>query len=173
MKRTSPFRSVARLRSNEPGEDTIVLVVSENPELIHFAQTQLTDQIRVIGCTGPVQSPCNLETRRFCPLARHASVALVDSPASGLFHSHWKVVSAGDYAEELQRAHPGCTVVLCGAPESCAGPTGEVTTAADALSALRLIGEIVELSMSHNTLKGEGHEGQRSRPAQHHHGPRR
>lgn len=117
-----------------------VLVVSEDPVLIHRASETLGPSgVRVTGCLGPAHSRCKLEDRSSCPLAEHAEVALVDSPSSGVFTCHWKVIQAGDYAERLQRAHPDCTVVLCGAPEGSTGPTGEVLTASGVGSVLTLL----------------------------------
>lgn len=155
MTQTSAFTAKDHARIKADSNSGPVLVVSENPEFIHLAYVRLAGHRRVIGCAGPAQSRCNLETRHFCPLAKHASIALIESPSSGFFSCHWKVESAGSYAEALQRAHPECTVVLGGAPESSAGPTGEVTTAASALSALNVIGQIVQLSESDNYPKGD------------------
>lgn len=127
-----------------------VLVVSEDPELIHEAHKTFPEPgFHVVGCLGPAQGPCNLETREVCPLAAHSDVAIVDSPASGRFACHWRVVPSGEYAERLAVAHPDCFVILCGAPEGRSGPTGEV---AQALSAHAAMWMLRGLGMAHATI---------------------
>lgn len=131
-----------RPRSSRPNEID-VLIVSEDPALIHHASQELRDVgMRVVGCLGPAHSRCKLEDGETCSLARKAHVALVDSPSSGAFICHWKIVPSGDYAKRLQRAHPECKVILCGAPEGSAGASGEVIHAAHTSSALLLLREL-------------------------------
>lgn len=135
----------AELPLRDPTQRTTILVVSENPELIHLAHERLGDRLRVIGCLGPANSPCNLESRTTCPLAGHASLAIVDTPSSGVFHYHRKLVSATAYAEDLQRAHPHCTVILCGAPKGSCEETGNITTVPSTVSLLKLLEEIADI----------------------------
>ena len=121
-----------------------VLVVSEEPALIHAAsETLRSSGVQVIGCLGPAHARCKLEDHQSCPLADHATIALIDSPTTGAFTRHWKIVQSGTYAERLQRMHPDCTVILCGAPEGAAGPSGEVAHATSARSALALLHALV------------------------------
>ena len=84
-----------------------VLVVSEDPQLIHHAFSTLRPYgMKVVGCLGPARGPCKLETDGTCPLALHCSVVLVDSPNSGSFRFHEKAVPVADYAAELAQCHP-------------------------------------------------------------------
>lgn len=117
-----------------------VLIVSEDAALLHRATQALKAVgVQASGCLGPAHSHCFLEDHRLCPLATHVDVAIVDSPPAGSFNCHWKEIGAGDYAESLQRAHPDCKVILCGAPEGGSGATGEVLLAPTTQSALALV----------------------------------
>ena len=121
---------------------TDVLVVSESPPLIHHAFTVLRPLgLNVIGCLGPANGPCKLETAATCPLANHSSVVIIDSPASGWFECHEKRVSASTYAAELADRHPNCLPILCGAPEG-SGPTGDSTQASSAMSIIEILRQI-------------------------------
>jgi hypothetical protein len=117
-----------------------VLIVSEDADWMHRATRELKEEgIETSGCLGPAHSHCFLEDHRPCPLAAHVEVAIVDSPPEGSFTCHLKDVGAGDYAESLQRAHPDCRVILCGAPEGAAGATGEILLAPTKRSAIDLV----------------------------------
>lgn len=96
----------------------------------------------MVACLGPVHSRCSLEDHDSCPLSERAAVALVDSPPTGTFAYQRKEIPSGTYAENLQRAHPNCSVILCGAPEGAA--SGEVAQAASAASALKLLCALLE-----------------------------
>ncbi len=144
----SPTKRRGRSSAIEKTEQISVLVVSEDPVFIHTAsETFRSSGVRVVGCLGPAHSRCILEEHDSCPLADRATIALVDSPATGAFTRYWKVVQSGSYAERLQRSHPDCTVILCGAPEGAAGPTGEVAHATSARSALALLHALVSNRM--------------------------
>lgn len=121
-----------------------VLVVSEDPGFIHHAGRDLMPRgVQVTGCLGPAHTHCVLEDGHSCPLAAHATIAVVNSPPGGSFTCHMKGVRSADYAELLQKTHPGCTVILCGAPEGEAGPTGDVISVTNTASALVLLDALV------------------------------
>lgn len=109
-----------------------VLIVSEDPEFIASAQESVRgSDIQVIACLGPTHGRCDLYEDGACRLLPAVDSVLVDAPATGEFRYHVDRVSAGRYAEDLQRAHPSAHVYLCGIHEGMAGPTGEVTVLAD------------------------------------------
>lgn len=136
----SPARRSERSSATDHLAQVSLLVVSEEPAIIHAAaETLKSSGVRVIGCLGPAHSHCNLEDHDSCPLADHATIALVDSPTTGSFTCHWKRVQSGTYAERLQSMHPGCAVILCGAPQGPAGPSGDVAHATSVGSALALL----------------------------------
>ena len=139
---------------------TDVLVVSENPPLIHHAFIVLRPLgLNVIGCLGPANGPCKLETEATCPLANHSSVAIIDSPTSGWFTCHEKRVSAATYAAEMAHRHPNCLPILCGAPEG-SGATGDSTQASSALSMIEILRQITSNNPTASSGKKEnGHEG--------------
>ena len=104
-----------------------VLVVSEDPAFIERVRATVTESgLRLIACLGPTASPCFLDDSGVCPLAAGASIALVDAPPGGSFRYHWHQVPAAEYAEKLQRAHPGTFVVVSSRDDSSPGPTGEI-----------------------------------------------
>jgi len=120
-----------------------VLVVSEDPKLIHHAFDALRPYgMNVIGCLGPALGPCKLEANAMCPLAAHSSVVVIDSPASGAFSCHEKVIPAAEYAAEIAGRHPGCFPILCGAPVGASGATGETAQATSAISAIEMLRQI-------------------------------
>ncbi|MEA2462029.1 MAG: hypothetical protein QOH90_2206 [Actinomycetota bacterium] len=120
-----------------------MLVVSEDPRFIHAVVQELEPWgIHVIGCLGPLHSRCPLEEHHFCPLADNAGIVLVDSPRNGTFVQGLRTVRAAGYAEDLQRAHPRCAVILCGGPDGDDAPG--IVHVASAAAALALIHELVE-----------------------------
>ena len=117
-----------------------VLVVSEDPSFIFEMQRLFNPLgVRVLGCLGPAQAPCPMDSDDGCPMAEHCSIVLVDSPRSGVCARHCKEVPVGVYASALARRHPFPFVVVAGAPIGCSGPTGEVTQVADRNEAVDLI----------------------------------
>lgn len=121
-----------------------VLLVSEDPAFIHRTGQELQPRgAKVVGCLGPAHTHCVLEDGHSCPLAAHATIAVVDSPPSGSFTRHMKGVRSSVYAQTLQRTHPDCTVILSGAPEGEAGPTGEIISVTNTASALVLLDALV------------------------------
>jgi hypothetical protein len=120
-----------------------ILIVSEDPEFVVRAQESLqSDGLRVVGCLGPAHTECVLDVAAICPLAFIYSIALIDSPPSGVFGHHWKQIPVGAYAERLQRAHPEMFVVLTGAPESFSGAQGEVAHTQDRALGLQLVRQL-------------------------------
>lgn len=118
-----------------------VLLVSEDPGFIVDTQARFRpDGIRVIGCLGPGQDPCQLDSKGMCSLTSHSSVVVIDSPASGVFGRRWKTVPVGTYAEHLAAVHQDAFIILCGAPIGASGPTGEVAHVGDRTAATELIG---------------------------------
>ena len=123
------------------------LVVSEDPALIHHAFDALRPYgMNVTGCLGPALGPCKLESSDRCPLAAHSSVMVIDSPASGAFSCHEKVIPAAEYAAEIAGRHPDCFPILCGAPVGASGATGETAQAASAISAIEMLRQIARAS---------------------------
>lgn len=117
-----------------------VLVVSEDPFYIESVRSVAAPGGgRVIACLGPAASPCILDEKAICSLAETSNVVLVDSPPSGSFCSPLREISAGDYAERLQRAHPHTCVVLVDAAAASVGPTGEVAVVGDRTESLHLL----------------------------------
>ncbi len=117
-----------------------VLVVSEDPFYIGSVRSVAAPEGgRVIACLGPAASPCILDEKAICPLVENSSVVFVDSPPSGSFRGQLKEISAGDYAERLQRSHPHTYVVLVGAAAGSFGPTGEVAVVGDRAESLHLL----------------------------------
>ena len=116
---------------------TSVLVVSEDPFYLGAAHGELTRLGgRVVGCTGPAQSTCELYEHGFCPFAEHADVVIVDPPASGSF-SRWEVsIPAGTYADRLAERHDRSLVLLCGGDEGQVGATGNAVVVADRRAAM-------------------------------------
>jgi hypothetical protein len=120
---------------------TSILVVSEDPfflDAVHGDLTALGG--RVTGCMGPAQSVCELLEHGYCPLADHADVVIVDTPATGAFARGRVSIPAGTYAQRLAERHPCSLVLLSGAREGAVGATGEAVPVADrdaALSAAR------------------------------------
>lgn len=109
-----------------------VLIVSEDPEFIASAQESVRgSDVQVIACLGPTHGRCDLYEDGACRLLPAVDSVLVDAPESGEFRYHVDRVTAGKYAEDLQRAHPSAHVYLCGIREGMAGPTGDVTVLAD------------------------------------------
>jgi hypothetical protein len=120
-----------------------VLVVSENPKLIHHAFDALRPYgMNVIGCLGPALGPCKLEANTVCSLAAHSSVVVIDSPASGSFSCHGKVIPAADYAAQIAERHSACFPILCGAPVGTSGATGDTAQAVSAISAIEMLRQI-------------------------------
>lgn len=118
--RRRQVRGLARKRSG-------VLVVSENPDFIERVRETVSELgVRVIACLGPAASPCFLDDTGTCPLAAGVSVVLVDAPPDGAFRYYWHAVGAADYAERLQRAHPGTFVIVSSRGDTSPGPTGEI-----------------------------------------------
>lgn len=104
-----------------------VLVVSEDPSFIQRVRETVSEMgVRVIACLGPAASPCFLDDTGMCPLAAGVSVVLVDAPPGGAFRYHWHEIGAADYAERLQRAHPGTFVIVSSSGDTFPGPTGEI-----------------------------------------------
>ncbi|HYI46451.1 MAG TPA: hypothetical protein VE174_13420 [Actinomycetota bacterium] len=121
-------------------QDTRVLLVTEDPFFIEEARGVLElAGARVVSCLGPAHTACNLYARGSCPLAQRSDIALVDSSAEGEFRYHSTAIPSGEYAEGLQRNHPGAHVLLCGAAIGSAGPTGEVATTEDRQQALLVL----------------------------------
>lgn len=120
---------------------TSVLVVSEDPFFVDAVHGDLSALGgRVVGCMGPAQSVCELYEHGYCPLADHADVVIVDTPATGTFSRGSISIPAGTYAGKLSERHPGSLVLLSGAREGFVGATGEAVPVADrdaALSAAR------------------------------------
>lgn len=115
-----------------------VLLVSEDVEFLVGARQKLAAAgVTARACLGPAQSPCLLDRAGSCSLARHATVAIVDSPVSGSFERHTRSVRSGTYAERLAQAHPDIFVLLAGASFGCAG--GEVAHAATREQAVDLV----------------------------------
>ena len=119
---------------------TDVLLVSEDPEFVVRANNELSGVgVRVTACLGPAHSSCLIDADGYCSLARNASAAIVDSPASGRFQCHWRSIPSGVYAERLARTHPDTFVLLAGADRGNPGRCGEVATTGSRDDALELI----------------------------------
>jgi hypothetical protein len=136
--RTSPRKASFRVRMAFSHK---VLLVSEDPGFIVELETMMRGRgFEVLGCLGPAHTHCDLvDDHTDCPLAADAFVAIIDSPPSGAFEYQWKAEPAGLYAEKLAARHPDCFVVLCGAPLSLSGPTGEVAHVPDRVAAIQLM----------------------------------
>ena len=112
------LRSRAHVTSSDSerrglGSGSRLLLVTEDPFLMEEVHATIGQRgVDMVTCMGPTASPCMLEAGPTCPLAARATVALVDQPPGGAFRYHWNVVSARDYAERLQLAHPSTAVVL-------------------------------------------------------------
>ena len=123
-----------------------VLVVSEDHHFIEAVHGIVREGGgRSAGCLGPANTPCDLETRRICPLAAHSSVVLVDAPASGSFRYGAGVVPAGEYAERRAEFHPGRLGLLSGARPGAVGAAGEVAHVADRLQAVATIQALLDI----------------------------
>lgn len=134
-----------------------ILLVTEDPYFIQEANAVLSwSGAKVTSCLGPAHTECELDRRGRCPLAARADMTLVDSPAGGRFRYHTADVGAGEYAERLQRAHPRDHVVLCGAPEGCAGPTGEVATVTTHREALYVLTRLLRSQRKESKLAQQG-----------------
>ena len=117
-----------------------VLIVSEDPEFLERARSEFLDAgIWTIACLGPAGSPCLLDLKGFCSIARHALAALVDAPPTGVFQRRGDRIGAGSYAERLASLHPELFVVLAGASTADAGPSPNVAHARDKEVAVSLI----------------------------------
>jgi hypothetical protein len=143
-----------------------VLVVSEDPALIHHAFNTLRPLgMTVTGCLGPALGPCKLEDSDGCGLAAHSDVVLIDSPPSGVFTDHLKRVPAADYAAELADRHPETLPILCGAPEGTSGATGDSTQAPSTIAAIEMLRQLASVTELPDTdfpathrMKEVGHE---------------
>jgi hypothetical protein len=122
------------------------LVVSEDPDFIcRVARTMRTRGSKVVGCLGPVNNPCPLDTEGRCALAEHADVVIVDAP-SGLFKHLSAAVPAGSYAGHLRAACPHSLVIL-ETPDFQAGPTGgtpHVSSRSQAIALLKALAPVKE-----------------------------
>ena len=124
-----------------------VLVVSENPRLLHHAFERLQPLgLSVAGCLGPAQGPCALETADRCPLATRADVVIIDSPPAGAFTHHIRAIPVGDYAAAIEERHPDTFTILCGAPEGRSGATGGSAQARSALAAIELVAQMADIA---------------------------
>lgn len=113
------------------------LIVSEDPEFIFRAQEMMHGRCKVVGCLGPVNTPCPLETEGRCSLAESADVVIVDAP-SGVFSHRSTSSPAGPYAGHLRAACPESLVVL-ESPDFVAGATGGTAHVSDRKHALALL----------------------------------
>ena len=140
-----------------------VLVVSEDPKLIHHAFDVLRPYgMKVIGCLGPAMGPCALERTERCPLAESTSVVVIDSPPSGLFSCHEKIIPAADYATQIAERHPASFPILCGAPEASSGATGATAQATSAYSAIEMLRQVARASyLPEDDLMAQVEEGVR------------
>ena len=140
---------------------TEVLIVSEDPAFLERARSEFLEVgIWTIACLGPAGSPCLLDTKGFCSIARHALAALVDAPSTGVFASRGERIGAGTYAGRLADVHSDLFVVLAGdSPD--AGPSPEVAHVRDRDMAISLIASMWvtrsdRLQMAEAGTKGEG-----------------
>jgi hypothetical protein len=90
-----------------------VLVVTEDPTFIQEVRSELGGEAAVVACLGPGQGHCAMEHRGTCSLAAGADYVLVDVPAGGTFHDHYKGIAGISYAEKLAETHLGSAVALC------------------------------------------------------------
>lgn len=90
-----------------------VLVVTEDPYFIEEVRARLGTRATVSACLGPGHARCAMEERGICGLAQAADLALVDVPATGCFHDHYRGIPAISYAERLAETHPRTRVVMC------------------------------------------------------------
>ena len=126
---------------------TDVLVVSERPELLHYAfETLRPLGMTVVGCLGPALGPCKLDTSNECPLAVHSNVVIIDSPACGAFTDHLRAIPAADYAANIAERHPDTFPILCGAPEAAGGATGDTAQASSALAVIEMLRQVAQIA---------------------------
>ena len=124
-------RAEVGARRTERGSPVTILVVTEDPAFLTSVHERLTPLgARVIGCMGPIASPCPLKVKGFCSLAGHARLVIVDAPPSGAFTHLSETVPAATYASRLAHAHPSSMVLLCGVAEGN-GPTGDAVCVKD------------------------------------------
>ena len=117
-----------------------VLVVTEDPSFIRRVRLVAeAEGATVTACLGPAASPCLLDENESCALASRCRVVIVESPPGGNFRYHLKDVSAGAYAECLQRAHPGSYVMFIPSLAELSGPTGEVAVVNDRGESVHLL----------------------------------
>ena len=121
------------------GPPATILVVTEDPTFLTSVHERLTPLgARVIGCMGPLASPCPLDAKGFCSLAGHSRLVIVDAPSSGSFTHLSETVPAADYASRLAHAHPAAMVLLSGVAEG-SGPTGDAICVKDREVAVNVV----------------------------------